>query len=260
MRASNPGGSRGAHARPSDRAAVEAYYRKILPFYELEAARRPDLAFWRRTARRERPRLALELGSGFGRVTAAIVPFAGRVVGMDLVLPMLQTAARRAIGAAFAAADMRRIPFRECFDLVVAPSDPISHCLHRSDREGVLRQIARATRAGGLFVLDGLFRPDRIPAQRVRRIPLLGGSLTVRERWSPLARARFWSVEYCYRLRRKTVVRTEEATFLARSWDRDELRDALADAGFDLESLAGGFDGRPVDRESRRLVALARRR
>ena len=191
-------------------------------------------------------------------MTASIVPYASRVLGIDVVWPMLRASARRNERAAFVSADMRRIPFTQAFDLIVAPSDPFSHWLQENERLRILREIRRALRPGGVFILDGLFRPEGAQVWRFRRVPIPGGKLTVDERWQPLGRRDFWSVRYRYRLARATDVKTREATFVARAWNPAELARLLELAGFRMESLSGDFDRRPVDRGSARLLAIAR--
>lgn len=191
-------------------------------------------------------------------MTAEILPYAERVVGIDVVWPMLRASARRIERAAFASADMRHIPFAQTFDLIVAPSDPISHWLQGNDRLRILREVRRAARPGGVFILDGLFRPEASEVKRSRRISLPEGSLTVDELWQPLGRRDLWSVRYRYRLAGDSGIRTQEAAFVARAWNPEELVRMLELAGFRLESLSGDFDRRPVDRRSPRLLAIAR--
>src|SRR5262249_23105305 len=98
---------------------VRSYYRRILPFYELETAGRSDLDFWRRQAREFRPRAILELGAGLGRVLAAVAPEAPCVAGVDISFEMLSGAASRlpGVGADLVGGDMQELPFGRAFDL-----------------------------------------------------------------------------------------------------------------------------------------------
>ena len=83
----------------SEISSARDYYRKILPFYEKESLLRAHLDFWRRIARESRPRRILEIGAGFGRITAALSRVAP-AVGIDVSLEMLTAAQPGAGGAA----------------------------------------------------------------------------------------------------------------------------------------------------------------
>jgi SAM-dependent methyltransferase len=244
-----------------DLEQVRSYYRTILPFYELETLARKDLAFWRRIVRRERSRAVLEIGAGFGRVTAALAPLAA-VAGLDVSLDLLAGARRRlpAAGRRLVAGDARRLPFPAAFDLVVAPGDPFSHLLAASERRRALAEVARVLLPGGRFVLDALRRTSPEPWRRVRRTRLpAGGSLLVDETWRPAGERDLWKATFRYRLRDARAERAAEASFLARSWNDATLAAEFAAAGLEIESRAGGFAGEPADASSRRLVVVARK-
>src|SRR5262245_5890260 len=126
-----------------DLEAIRAYYARILPFYEREVAARGDLPFWEELARLWRPSRILEIGCGNGRVTGALSRTAP-AVGIDISFDLLERA-RKSPGrrkARFVAADFRCPIFRAGFDLIVAPSDPLSHVTGASDRRSALRAVA----------------------------------------------------------------------------------------------------------------------
>ncbi|HEY7574834.1 MAG TPA: class I SAM-dependent methyltransferase, partial [Thermoanaerobaculia bacterium] len=233
-----------------------SYYAQILAFYELEAAGKSDLAFWRRLCHRSRPRRVLEIGSGLGRVTRALADESPSVAGIDVSMEMLAIA--RKAGFELAAADMRRLPFVSDFDLVVAPNDPFSHLTSDADRLRALESVARALRPGGRFVLDGLYFPSRRPVVRHRRIPVFLGALTIRESWEPLEGRDLWKARYVYCLQTGAEVREKSAAFVAKSWDPRRLGPLFESAGLRLERLRGGLADEPVTAASRRVLATAR--
>lgn len=238
---------------------VRAYYRRILPFYEMETAGRPDLKFWPRLARRWKPRLVLELGSGLGRVMTAVAGEAPKVVGIDVSFEMLSLASKRlaSSGASLLGADMRELPFSRVFDLEIAPSDPFCHLLSTADRRSALREIARALAPGGRFILDALYRSGGA-SKRTRRLALPGGSLTIREAWRPLSKKDVWSARYSYFWRRGNRLREAEAEFTARAWNPRQLRPFFESCGLIVERLWGSLRGHPFRRGSRRLIVVAR--
>jgi SAM-dependent methyltransferase len=233
------------------------YYRKILPFYENESVARGHLDFWRRVARERKPRRILEIGAGLGRITAELSRVAP-AVGMDISLEMLAAAPRRARGVAFVAADARRTAFRPAFDLIVAPGDPFSHLTSAGDRLRALRAVARQLAPGGTFVLEGLHRTRSRSGPARRRISHAQGVLLVDEEWSPLGVRDLWHARYRYRDRRRDgSVRTQDAAFLARSWNPRTVRAVFASCRLQIRRLWGDFDRRPFGADARRLLVVA---
>jgi len=239
-------------------SSVRAYYRKILPFYAKESVARAHLAFWRATARRFRPSRILEIGSGLGRITAAISQVAP-CVGIDVSLEMLGEASRAGRGL-FVAADVRRPAFGAVFDLIVAPGDPFSHLTTLDDRRRGLRGVATQLKLGGHFVLEGLYRRRHEVAFPRRRVRHEAGVLDIDEGWFPAGVGDLWSARYRYvdRLRDGST-KTVSAAFLARAWNRRTIREEFEAVGLGIRSLHGDFDGRPLRADARRLVVGARR-
>jgi SAM-dependent methyltransferase len=241
-------------------SSARGYYRKILPFYEKESVARAHLDFWVGLAREIRPRRILEIGAGFGRITAALSRVAA-AVGIDVSLEMLSRARRRGgARARFVAADARRAAFGRAFDLIVAPGDPICHMTTLGDRRATLSAVARQLSPGGVFVLEGLHRERHEAAMPRRRIRHSEGVLSIEEAWSPTGARDLWHARYRYRDRRRDgSVRTMSAAFVARSWNLATIRSLFSSSGLRIVELWGGFDRRPFSREARRLIVVARR-
>jgi SAM-dependent methyltransferase len=238
---------------------VRSYYRRILPFYELETAARSDLDFWRRQVRSLRPGAILELGAGLGRVLAAVAPEAPSVVGVDVSFEMLSGASSRlgATGRALVGGDMRELPFERAFDLVIAPNDPFSHLIPSADRRAALREVARVLARGGRFLLDGLYRTGR-SFEHSRSLAIPDGSLAIQESWRLLSEKNVWNARYRYRLRKGKRASSAEAQFTARAWDPADLRRFFSSCGLAVEEVWGSFSEAPFTKESGRLIVLAR--
>ncbi len=241
---------------------VRSYYDSILPFYEKESIARAHVGFWRGLARRWRPARILELGSGFGRITRALSRDAP-AVGIDISLPMLDQAARkrsRSSQARFVAADMRRLAFPCCFDLIVAPSDPFSHLLSAAERRRTLCRVAKLLSSTGRFVLEGLYRRDRRPEQRKRKVRLADGALEISESWRPIGSGQLWKATYRYAEHgRGGPARAAHSSFTARAWDPRALRALFQSCGLKIEELWGDLDRRPFWSGAPRIIAVARR-
>jgi SAM-dependent methyltransferase len=257
-------------ARASDQAErsdVEAYYRAIAPFYDAEQADRHDLDFWRAIGERHRGGTVLELGAGSGRVSAALAPLAGTLVGVDLSPDLLRLARDRLADCPDAfvlQADMRALAFRRPFDLIVAANDPLSHLTSPADRDRVLEIVARHLAPGGRFVLDALWLAPREEAAvaraggRVRRhtASVDGDRVQVVERWE-----RPPGVEHCCLARyeyHRDGCRPVTAEFEARDWTASELFGRLRRAGLRVAEIWGSYQRTPWSaRGSSQLIVEA---
>jgi SAM-dependent methyltransferase len=249
--------------------AVEAYYHEIAPFYDAELSDRDDLDFWIGIAAEHAGGSTLEIGAGTGRVTAALAPAAGEVMAIDLS-PDLLLRARQPLSiypwVTLVRADMRALPLRGTFDLVVAANDPMSHLLDDADRDRALREIVGCLAPGGRFVLDALWlSPGEAAAinrtgGRVRRHvkSLHGEPIGVTERWRPSpGRRRCFRAAYEYR---RPGRRPVEAAFDARAWTPSELHGRFGRAGLRMMRRWGSYrrDAWDSTRSSQLIVEAMR--
>ncbi len=239
---------------------IRDYYAKILPYYEREVAARADLPFWLAIARRWRPRRILEIGCGTGSVARAMSRTAP-TIGIDISFDLLRRARRsgRSRRAFFIEADFRETVFGQHFDLIVAPSDPLSHLTTTRDRRRALRAVAAQLAPGGRFVLDALIRRGRGPTTSERQLRDRHGELRIRELWRPASKPRLWRATYTYITpRRNGRLAESEASFLARAWNPAEIRSFFASCGLSVEDVWGDFARRPFGPGSSRLIVVAR--
>src|SRR2546427_3197547 len=149
----------------NDIAPLRTYYRTLLPYYESALEERGDLRFWESMAQRWSARRILELGCGTGRVTEVLTARAA-VIAVDVLVEMLDHAARRAPKARLVAADIRSLALRSQFDLVVLANDPMAHLASTDDRTRVIESIRDHLAADGRGLLEGLDPPRSEPAVR----------------------------------------------------------------------------------------------
>jgi SAM-dependent methyltransferase len=225
----------------NDIAPLRTYYRTLLPYYDSALEDRGDLRFWEWMAERWSARSILDLGCGTGRVTEVLTARAA-VIAVDVLVEMLDHAARRAPKARLVAADFRRLAFRSQFDLVVLANDPMAHLTSTDDRTRVIESIREHLAPDGRVVLEGLYRPGR-------------EAIVVRgrhgeEQWEPVGSESLWRATYRYD--------DAQATTILRSWTCDEI-DRFRHAGLKIEALWGDFDERPFEKASARMVIVARR-
>jgi SAM-dependent methyltransferase len=262
-----PEGS-GAGAAPARRGSSDqtrGYYRRILPFYDLELADRGDEDLWAWAASAPVGARVLELGAGTGRATEFLARTAGWVVALELSLEMIAVAHRRLADfphVRLVAADLRRASFRTRFDLVVAVDDPFVHLTEDADRDRAIANAARHLLPGGRFLLDAAwFSPDQRAAtgrpEGLVKTSSLPGDLEARETWHCDPEARLCTASYEYLEKGEQVAK---ASFPARLWSREELESRARAAGLQVTHLWGDFDRRPWDRAtSPRMIAQLRR-
>jgi SAM-dependent methyltransferase len=242
---------------------VQNYYRRVLPYFDLELADRGDEDLWLREAGDPPGSRVLELGAGTGRATKFLARAAGRVVAFDVLPEMIAVARRRlatAPNVSLLVADMRGIAFRSSFDLIAAVDDPFVHLITDDDRDRAFASAARHLAPAGRFVLDAAWlSPERRAAadgaglaiERSER-----GGLRVRETWRCDLETRVCIASFEYRLQGRRV---EQASFAARLWSIEELENRAAAAGLQVARLWGDYDRRSWEREtSSRLIAELR--
>jgi SAM-dependent methyltransferase len=99
---------------------------------------------------------ALDLGCGAGLSTAALVPWASQVIGLEPVAAMLAHRQKVAPQASFVIAQAERVPFASgSFDLVTAAG-----ALNYADLPSAFGEVARVMAPGGTFLLYD-FSPGR---------------------------------------------------------------------------------------------------
>jgi SAM-dependent methyltransferase len=246
-------------------AAVRAYYRRVLPFYDRELADRGDGPFWEQAAGEPPGCRVLEVGCGSGRATAFLARAAAAVTAFDLSPEMLGAARRRLAGVAnvrLFAADVRGLRLRATFDLVAAVDDPFVHLLADADRDRALRAAARHLAPDGRFVLDAAWlspRRRRVAASRAGLVIAhrAAGGLAVREVLRCAAETRVCAVRFTYEAPGAPPV---AASFRGRLWSLAELQRRARAAGLAVTDLWGDYDRSPWRRAtSPRLIAELRK-
>jgi SAM-dependent methyltransferase len=199
---------------------------------------------------------ALDLACGPGRHAVALAQRGFGVTAVDLSPALLAIARERATTAGvsidFVAADMRAFVRPDTFDLAVCLFTSFGY-FDAHDDLAVLTNVLSSLRRGGVFVLD-LMSKESIAGTL---------QLTVEDRAADgtLRLRRHEVIEDWTRLRNEWTVtkdgRTETFEFVLRMYSGQELRHALAAAGFSGVRLFGGLDGQPYGSDAARLVAVA---
>lgn len=218
----------------------------------------------------------LDLCCGHGRHLEAFRMLGIPTTGVDLSLELLSTYSRRDAAGEdrdsperpppLVRADMRALPFRECFDAVVNFFTSFGYFESDEDHAMAARELAGALRPGGRFSMD-LMNPDvtirSLNPYSERRV----GSLTIveRRRYDPKRRR----IEKHIRLLGASAgehsggesPKAESRSYheSVRLFGKSELEELLGRAGLRVERVLGDFSGAPYDVESPRLIVFGRK-
>jgi SAM-dependent methyltransferase len=265
----------GAAARRRSKAEGWHGWDDYAAFYDWENARtvgRRDVLFWRDVARRAGGR-TLELGCGTGRILVPLARAGVEIVGIDRSAPMLARATtrvrrlRRELGASASGAmlrgDIRQLPFEPAtFDLVMAPYGILQSLVRDRDLSETLRAVFAALKPGGVFGLDLV--PD-VPRweEYARRVSLRGSrgprgvpvTLVESVRQDRAKRLTIFDQEFIEGRGRAQQIHRFSLTF--RTVSIQSLRGRLERAGFTIDAVLGGYDGRPWDPRADVWVLMA---
>lgn len=93
----------------------------------------------------------LDVGCGIGLTDELLVSRFGTLTGVDVVAGVVEDAARRNPSVRYRVYDGRRLPFEDAgFDLTFVVN--VIQVLPPRERPGIVRELARVTRPGGLVV------------------------------------------------------------------------------------------------------------
>ncbi|MGC4062772.1 MAG: class I SAM-dependent methyltransferase [Aquabacterium sp.] len=105
----------------------------------------------------------LEVACGTGRITLPIAKHGIKIVGLDVTLPMLDVARRKAKDASLDIAwlhqDCRDIQVQDSFKLIFSATNAMQHLHDGLSINAFLQSAKRALRPGGTLILD-VFNPN----------------------------------------------------------------------------------------------------
>lgn len=236
--------------------------------YDLQyEAYRDDVPFYVRLATDEAGPL-LELGSGTGRLTEALLAAGQSVTGVELSASMLERAVAR-VGerATLLSGDIRKLEQTGLepgsFRLCLAPFNVLMHLYTLADQDACLEGVYRLLEPGGMLALD-LYLP-RLGQSDVLRVVKEwshvagdGGQVLLLQEHDPLKQL----VSSHYQIDSLTpdgYVRRRTVSLQQRYYQPFELERALRAAGFGQIRFLGGFDRSRLQADSSQMVVTCRR-
>lgn len=200
----------------------------------------------------------LDLCCGHGRHSVELARRGYRVTGLDLSMPSLAlaraAAAEASVQAEFVQGDMRRIPHRAAFDLVINLFTAFGYLEDEAEDQQVLHSIAQALKPGGRLVLDTINHAWLMRHLEPRGWSQLDdGTILLEEHEFDLERGRnnvTWTFLY-------PDGRRHVQSHSLRVYTLAELALMLRAARLALRQVWGGFQGQPFTLDSRRMILLA---
>jgi SAM-dependent methyltransferase len=244
-----------------------------------------DVRFYLELARSLKPKLVLELACGTGRITIPMAEEGAKsgfsVVGLDAEATMLKTATERASRLSALArerirlvrGDMRKWHSRDLFDLIAVPCSSITHLLELKDQLEVWRRAFQNLAPGGRFAVeapmpnfsayaDSFANPPRTVVEidhdvtdQKRKIRLVRRRTVTYLPDEQRAQIRFLYEKY----QRKRFVESYIDDFESHVYFPRELRLLFLHAGFEIESVFGDYDRRPLRATSGQMIMIGRK-
>jgi ubiquinone/menaquinone biosynthesis C-methylase UbiE len=191
----------------------------------------------------------VELAVGNGRVAIPVAQATGRtVIGIDSSPAMLEAARVRAVEAGVELelheGDMRELTVAEPAALVYCPFRALLHLPTWADRRRTFERVAASLRPGGRFAWNA-FAFDHAIAAR----------LDGQHQEEPVPH----TIRYAVGDNRIDITLDDGGTSSLWWATKNEWLGLIDVAGLELEAAFGGFDGEPLDDDSREYVFIARR-
>jgi SAM-dependent methyltransferase len=191
----------------------------------------------------------VELAVGNGRVAIPVAQATGRtVIGIDSSPAMLEAARVRAVEAGVELelheGDMRGLTVAEPAALVYCPFRALLHLPTWADRRRTFERVAASLRPGGRFAWNA-FAFDHAIAAR----------LDGQHQEEPAPH----TLRYAVGDNRIDITLDDGGTSSLWWATKNEWLGLIDVAGLELEAAFGGFDGEPLDDDSREYVFIARR-
>jgi len=201
------------------------------------------------------PKKILDLACGYGRHANKLASLGHDVTGVDITKGFLEMAEKEAkemsVKVKYILKDMREVDFDSEFDCAISMSTAFGYFEDNENFE-VLKNVSKALKKGGLFLLDITNRDFLIRNYLPCIVVEKGNDLMIDiHEFNPIE-GRLYN--------RRSVFRNgamKEKPFFVRQYAPTEIRDLLNKAGLKVLKMFGNYDSSPLDINSRRMIVIA---
>ena len=224
----------------------------------------------------------LDIACGNGRHLSPLTSAGYGIIGLDASSRLLRIAKHRNADVSLVRGDMRFLPFKEeNFKAVISMDTSFGYLPTKKDDMQSLQEVHRVLRKTGFFILD-VFNCEQLTRRFrhrtfLKRLKWIGFSALLRLRFMWLLFRVFKWREYPSflllqrrsisqsgdRLRDLWVICAKPAgqlmffTHEVRLYERRQLVDLLAKAGFMVNRVFGGYEGQAFSDDANRLIISA---
>lgn len=192
--------------------------------------------------------LVLDLACGMGRHLNELKAHGYRAVGCDLSFTLLQTGRGEYAPMPVARADMRQLPFcSSSFAGLVNFFTSFGYFSTEDENMRVVSEMARVLEHRALFLFDYLNvhrELEHLVQRETKETPT--GAVQI-ERWFDKSDRSF---------NKRITIGQKRYLERVRGYDLDEISVMFASCDLSIRAAFGDFDGRPYDRNARRLILL----
>lgn len=200
----------------------------------------------------------LDLGSGYGRNAIELAKKRAKVFCLDLSPVLIRMARELAeeqqLDLQFIQSDMRFIPAREKFDIVVSLFTSFGYFEKESDNLLVLKNVVQALKSRGTFLLDYLNVKHTLFNLVPKDQKSGSGFHIIQER-------RFDGINE--RINKRITINGEEGereyVESVRAYGVAEIATLFAEAGLKCVQTFGDYDGNPYHPDSPRLIMIGQK-
>ena len=201
----------------------------------------------------------LDLACGFGRHSVKLAQQGFKVTGYDLSESFLKKAKELAdaldITVDLKQGDMRDIPYKEEFDVVINMFTAFGFFENEKEDLKVLKGVHRALKPGGQFLMDVLNRETAIRVGPPRRWIRENHAFLLEERFFDFFRSRLELTNQLILINGER----KEANYSIRLYTLTEMLGLFNSAGLVLTDVYGDFSGALYNAESPRMILVAQK-
>jgi ubiquinone/menaquinone biosynthesis C-methylase UbiE len=200
----------------------------------------------------------LDVGCGQGRHAIPLARAGYRLTGLDrstYLLHKAQEAARaEKVDVHLVRGDMRALPWGEVFDGCISLFTSFGYFREDGENEQALCEMARVLRPGGVLILDVSNRDYYLLRSWPYTWRRQGEAVILEENSFDAETSRF-TTQFTW----LEGAQKESLRHSVRQYTAAELKAMLRRAGLMPTATYGGFDARPFDLDSKRLIVVARK-